>query len=280
MDALGKPLERSVAKNTAGKFKPVNYSSSNYVPVAETESINLSLQYEFKALKIAKIRTGHINTFWRNDLKPRKIIDENSNRKLTLTRKKVFTCDLANQKLQEKLTYQQAELQNVKEHIWSTDDFKHEVTNTTWWDPLKSKRQNILEAVAFTAYIDHDIQHIGIEQVIPYNQVVTNIGGSFNTNTHVFTSPVTGIYLFSYVVSQLGMTEIDIKLVLDGKNTVDAISDPVTAGHDQQAVNVAVLQVNKGQSVYVVNYYHTDVNIRSDELYRFSSFSGVLIQPL
>jgi|TARA_R100001510_G_scaffold28471_1_gene25169 hypothetical protein len=35
---------------------------------------------------------------------------------------------------------------------------------------------------------------------VPWNTASINVGGSFNTGNHTFTTPVAGIYLFSYIV--------------------------------------------------------------------------------
>ncbi|XP_060605943.1 complement C1q tumor necrosis factor-related protein 3-like [Ruditapes philippinarum] len=141
-------------------------------------------------------------------------------------------------------------------------------------------KRDIEQPVAFTAYIDANAAHIGINQAIPYNRVASNIGGGFNQNTHVFTAPVSGIYLFTFVISEYSEAEMVAKLVVDGQNVVDAITNPVAPGHDQQGVNSAAIQVNKGQAVWVVNYFRNDISIRSDENYRFASFSGVLIKEI
>ena len=98
--------------------------------------------------------------------------------------------------------------------------------------------------MAFTAYIDADVAHVGINQAVPYNKVASNIGGGFNVHTHVFTAPVSGIYQFTFVISEISQTEMVAKLVVDGQNVVDAITNPVTPGHDQQGVNAAAIQVN------------------------------------
>lgn len=46
----------------------------------------------------------------------------------------------------------------------------------------------------------------GTEFLIPYDTVLVNQGGSFNTGTGIFTAPVTGNYLLTYQVTLRGIT--------------------------------------------------------------------------
>ncbi|KAH3808425.1 complement C1q tumor necrosis factor-related protein 3-like [Dreissena polymorpha] len=142
------------------------------------------------------------------------------------------------------------------------------------------KRQSTPEVVAFTAYLSYNPEHIADGQIIPFDRTITNLGNAFNIHSHTFICPVDGLYMFSVVISHLTIGEVLGKLVIDGVNIVDAIADPVTNGHDQQGINMAVVQARKGQAVQVVNYLYNDVWYRSDETNRFSTFSGVLLQEM
>ncbi|KAH3810664.1 hypothetical protein DPMN_139058 [Dreissena polymorpha] len=86
-------------------------------------------------------------------------------------------------------------------------------------------------------------------------------------------------------MSKIWPSEVVAKLVIDGVGIVEAISNPVQHAnqqndyHDQQGANIAVVEVRRGQS-YVVNYLHSDVVLRSDEIHRFTTFSGVLLHEM
>ncbi|KAH3810658.1 complement C1q tumor necrosis factor-related protein 3-like [Dreissena polymorpha] len=152
------------------------------------------------------------------------------------------------------------------------------ITNVQQNGTLTNKRQSPPELVAFTAYIENGAGHISNGQIIPFDRTVTNLGNAFNIHSHTFVCPVDGLYMFSFVVSHYGRGEVLGKLVIDGVNIVDAIANPVADDHDQQGVNMAVVQARRGQAVQVVNYLYNDAWYRTDEINRFSTFSGVLLQ--
>ncbi|XP_053379604.1 uncharacterized protein LOC128548520 [Mercenaria mercenaria] len=103
--------------------------------------------------------------------------------------------------------------------------------------------KRVAETVAFTAFMDKDAYHMGINQPLPFNNVLTNIGGGYHPMTYIFTSLVSGLYLFSFAVAELSAREITTRLVIDGQNVVDAIADPFHSGQGIQGTNTAVLQV-------------------------------------
>ena len=68
--------------------------------------------------------------------------------------------------------------------------------------------------VAFTAYIDHFVYHLGIDQTLIFNQVLFNDGGAYNNASGIFTCPVSGVYLFFFEVGSDSQRQIVAKLVL------------------------------------------------------------------
>ena len=50
------------------------------------------------------------------------------------------------------------------------------------WKCLSGIRQETFP-VAFTAYVDHKIEHLGIDQPIKYDKVLVNVGSAYNVNT-------------------------------------------------------------------------------------------------
>ena len=81
---------------------------------------------------------------------------------------------------------------------------------------------------AFTAYLDHELSHLGIDQTIIFNRVLFNDGNAFNSRSGIFTCPVNGVYMFFFAVgSGYGGSQHQIvaKLVTNGVNQVDAIAD-------------------------------------------------------
>ena len=56
--------------------------------------------------------------------------------------------------------------------------------------------------IAFTAYLDHDLNNLGTDQVLPFNKVLLNDGQGYNNYTGTFVAPVSGVYSFTYFIGR------------------------------------------------------------------------------
>lgn len=86
-----------------------------------------------------------------------------------------------------------------------------------------------------------------------------------------------GIYVFYFTVSTVDINQIVAKLVVDGVNQVDGVSDTYHDNHEAQGGNFAVLSLQKGQQVWVANYRWTTHSMAESDTYRFSTFSGFFL---
>ena len=130
--------------------------------------------------------------------------------------------------------------------------------------------------VAFTAYLDKSLSHLGINHPIPFDKVMLNEGNAFNPHTGMFQCPQSGVYLFSFTIESHNAYVIVAKLVVDGNNQLDAITDG-SGGHYQTASTTAIVRVTSGQSVWVATYHNNDVTLFDSDRFRYTSFSGVLL---
>lgn len=140
---------------------------------------------------------------------------------------------------------------------------------------MKYRQRREPEVVAFTAYLSHRIDHMGVGHRIVYDEVITNEGAGYNVYTGIFTAPLTGLYLFTYSANSHYVRSM-LELVVDGHNVVDIIIDPVS-NRETMSSNTAIIRVTKGQSVGVQEYYISDGSIFSDNIGRYCTFSGVLL---
>ena len=127
--------------------------------------------------------------------------------------------------------------------------------------PVQAKR------VAFTAYSDKTLYHLGINHAIAFNKVLMNVGNAFNTGTSMFHCAQTGVYLFSFTIQSDRAGVIVAKLV-DGNNQLDAITDG-EGGSFQTASTTAIIRVTSGQSVWVAIYSVPDRNLSGSDATRF-----------
>lgn len=132
--------------------------------------------------------------------------------------------------------------------------------------------------VGFTAYLDHNVDHLGIDQTIVFNQILFNDGGGYNHATGMFTCPVFGVYLFFFEVGSGSQHQIVAKLVVDGYNRVGAIADSDYHAYDEaQGGNMAILKLSAGSRVWVENYRWANKFVEGDTIDRFTTFSGILL---
>lgn len=72
--------------------------------------------------------------------------------------------------------------------------------------------------IAFAATITQDIDNLGTNQTIVFDNVITNVGGAYDSRHGTFRAPVAGVYQFSFSVLQGSATMwLGVELVADGK---------------------------------------------------------------
>uniref|UniRef100_A0AAY4DGS0 C1q domain-containing protein n=1 Tax=Denticeps clupeoides TaxID=299321 RepID=A0AAY4DGS0_9TELE len=109
------------------------------------------------------------------------------------------------------------------------------------------------------------------DDILKFTDVITNLGGGYDSSTGKFTCPSPGVYHFSYRVMKMG-SRLKTELVL---NTVVASAAAVDRLNSETAANSAVLKLNKGDQVFV-RLQSSDGTL-VDTVNRYSTFSGHLL---
>ncbi|KAL4229496.1 hypothetical protein ACF0H5_012536 [Mactra antiquata] len=130
------------------------------------------------------------------------------------------------------------------------------------------------ERVAFTAYLDHNLDNLGIDHPIVYNKVILNEGSAYNPTSGMFTCPMDGLFAFYFSVSTNGVNQIVAKLTVNGENKVDAISDTYHEYHEAQGSNFVLVSLTAGQQVWIANYRWANRSVQDSDVSRFATFSG------
>ena len=134
--------------------------------------------------------------------------------------------------------------------------------------------------IAFSAYLDHILDHLTTGHLVKCNQVLVNAGNAYNTITGLFTVPQTGVYLLTFTInSHANHTWVRtyVKLVSNNRNIIDAVSILRVNGSDQMGGNTAIVKLSAGESVWLEIFGTPNGQLQSDGSYRYVSFSGVFL---
>jgi len=143
-------------------------------------------------------------------------------------------------------------------------------------DFILSERQTP-ERVAFSLYLSHPQEHTGIGQKIKFDAVLLNEGNGYNPHIAAFVAPTKGLYLFAYSIAKLYAGQAVVHLMKNGNAINSAVVDVQTTGIDQQSGNVALVELDVGDVVSVEEYHEADAKIYSNSVYRYTTFSGILL---
>jgi len=128
--------------------------------------------------------------------------------------------------------------------------------------------------VAFFAKVgQHHIDHIGKNQSIAFDDVVTNVGNAYNPHFGSFVAPVAGTYIFSVTLMAYGnhITHYDFALnghrmsmiYVRADSSNNAVSSQTIALQMKQGDDLSVRNIDAGESLHG---------------YGYSSLTGFLLQ--
>lgn len=127
------------------------------------------------------------------------------------------------------------------------------------------------QEVAFTAAVT-SLSTTWTSGTLIFDVVITNTGNGYNPSTGVFTSPISGTYVFYVSAVEYTSQHLAIDIVLNSVSKVRAYGH--SSASYQTGTNMVVLELQKGDSVWVrfaggKGYYTQGVPL--------TTFSGYLI---
>ena len=136
--------------------------------------------------------------------------------------------------------------------------------------------------IAFSAYLDHSLDHLTTGHIVKCNQALLNVGNAYNTITGLFTVPQSGAYLLTFTINSnsnndSGYKPTYVKLVSNNRNILDAETVLYDKHREHMGGNTAIIQLTAGESVWLEVFGTTNGQLQSDGNYRYVSFSGVLL---
>ncbi|KAH3791914.1 cerebellin-3-like [Dreissena polymorpha] len=142
--------------------------------------------------------------------------------------------------------------------------------------PVKNNRFVAEGIVAFSAMKSASQGHLGVNQNIIFEQVLTNEGGGYHPNHGVFIAPQSGVYVMSSAIMTSANGRFHAAIVHNG-NMVAHIYGHGDSGLYDQGSQTIVIKLNAEDEVAVQNFDFPDITIFG---YLYSSFSGYLLwQP-
>ena len=140
------------------------------------------------------------------------------------------------------------------------------------------KRWNNNTGIAFSAYLSHHVNNMGIGHTIKCDQAIINDGNAYSPYTGTFTVPETAVYFLTFHINAFtNPDETVVKLVVNNRNIVDAVSHVTGLGHNVMAGNSAIILLNSGEKVWLEIYAFNNVELRSSSTYKLVTFSGFML---
>eukprot|EP00105_Crassostrea_gigas_P016460 XP_011433842.1 PREDICTED: complement C1q tumor necrosis factor-related protein 3-like [Crassostrea gigas] len=112
---------------------------------------------------------------------------------------------------------------------------------------MKNNDPHPNQEVAFTASVTSSSSTWNSGTLI-FDVVITNVGNGYNPSTGVFTSPISGTYVFYVSAVEYSTQHLVIDIVLNSVSKVRVLCD--NAAGFQTGTNMALLELQKGDSVW------------------------------
>lgn len=145
---------------------------------------------------------------------------------------------------------------------------------------IQSKRLQLplpeQEPIAFHAVLEgNEYPHLGLNQIIKYNNTVLNLGDGYQPLQGVFAAPKSGIYMFSAAITSAANDHSTFWAELTKEGTPLArLNLYGRRGFADQSSVSAVTQLNAGDEVWVQIIQGSDISIWGD---KYSYFTGVMV---
>ncbi|XP_069015015.1 complement C1q tumor necrosis factor-related protein 3-like [Embiotoca jacksoni] len=114
------------------------------------------------------------------------------------------------------------------------------------------------------------------DRTLIFKRVFSNIGNGYNSNTGVFTAPVSGLYYFTFATYGYNTHTVGAILTKNDVLQISTYDSPTADGSDSSS-NAAVLQLAAGDEVHVQLWENGRV---FDNLNGHTTFSGFLLFPV
>ena len=134
------------------------------------------------------------------------------------------------------------------------------------------QRRENEQNVAFFATLGNHLQHLGANQNIAFDKVITNIGNGYSSHAGDFRAPVAGTYVFSVTLMAYGSTTAHYRFVKNSTNVANLYVRGAESPYASSSMTT-VLELQQGEDVAIRNA-DTDKMLHGSY---YSAFSGFLL---
>ena len=129
--------------------------------------------------------------------------------------------------------------------------------------------------VAFTAWANTgNPTDYSVGDIIVFNEVLSNIGGHYNTDTSSFICPWDGVYVFSVTVQGYLSDLTDTDLMQNNNFLARIFNDDISGAYNRGSMTT-VIDCERGDVIWNLAWTTGSINCNTN---RFTTFSGFLLQ--
>ncbi|XP_014778103.1 caprin-2 [Octopus bimaculoides] len=130
------------------------------------------------------------------------------------------------------------------------------------------------EETAFSSRLSHHLTNLKPDQIVIFDQLLTNIGSAYDHTTGIFNCPISGTYQFFVKILSGFNDKVETALIV---NTIEVtrLYSGAQHAHGSSTAPVIIL-LEKGDKVFVKALYQKSSHVHGV----YSTFSGYLLRPI
>ncbi len=134
-------------------------------------------------------------------------------------------------------------------------------------------------AMRFAGFTVAKTSHQSSTGIVTFDNVITDVGGHFDTSSSRFTCQIPGYYLFTFAISSINNNWPLVTLRKNGEIVVGMYTRPSgTSNYRNMGGNSALVMLASGDQVWLQD--HHGYQIYGDAINKRTTFSGVLLHEI
>lgn len=127
------------------------------------------------------------------------------------------------------------------------------------------------DIVAFYGKLNELVSDIGQDEIVKFNNIITDVGHAYDSSTGLFTAPVPGLYVFSTTV--MVQLYLDTHLGIYVNNQMKTNIKLHGTEHEYDTMSQTVIYYLKKSDTVSVRHYEGNKTIHGD----YTSLTGFLL---